>query len=49
VEGSGTEFVIRGKGLGGLRAPAGPLDAGMFACRSSARFENFRIQSNDTH
>src|ERR1044072_8909554 len=28
VEGSGTEFVIRGKGLDGLRAPAGPLDAG---------------------
>src|ERR1051326_3122186 len=28
VEGSGTEFVIRGKGLDGLRAPAGPVDAG---------------------
>ena len=28
VEGSGTEFVIHGKGLDGLRAPAGDLDAG---------------------
>jgi len=28
VEGSGTEFVIRGRGLDGLRAPAGDLDAG---------------------
>src|ERR1041384_2195364 len=28
VEGSGTEFVIRGQGLDGLRAPSGPLDAG---------------------
>lgn len=28
VEGAGTEFVIRGKGLDGLRAPAGDLDAG---------------------
>jgi 3-phosphoshikimate 1-carboxyvinyltransferase len=28
VEGSGTEFVIRGKGLDGLRAPADSLDAG---------------------
>src|SRR5438874_9025910 len=28
VDGSGTEFVIGGKGLGGLRAPAGDLDAG---------------------
>src|SRR5208283_4922495 len=28
VEGSGTEFTIEGKGLDGLRAPAGDLDAG---------------------
>ncbi len=28
VEGAGTEFLIRGKGLDGLRAPAGDLDAG---------------------
>ena len=28
VEGAGTEFVIHGKGLDGLRAPAGDLDAG---------------------
>jgi 3-phosphoshikimate 1-carboxyvinyltransferase len=28
VEGGGTEFVIHGKGLDGLRAPAGELDAG---------------------
>src|SRR5215831_15723938 len=28
VEGSGTEFVIRGRGLDGLRAPAADLDAG---------------------
>ena len=28
VEGSGTEFVIHGTGLGGLRAAAGDLDAG---------------------
>jgi 3-phosphoshikimate 1-carboxyvinyltransferase len=28
VEGSGTEFTIRGRGLDGLRAPAGDLDAG---------------------
>jgi 3-phosphoshikimate 1-carboxyvinyltransferase len=28
VEGSGTEFVIHGKGLDGLRPPAGDLDAG---------------------
>jgi 3-phosphoshikimate 1-carboxyvinyltransferase len=28
VEGSGTEFVIRGKGLDGLRRPAADLDAG---------------------
>jgi 3-phosphoshikimate 1-carboxyvinyltransferase len=28
VEGSGTEFAIRGRGLDGLRAPAGDLDAG---------------------
>ena len=28
VEGSGTEFVIRGRGLDGLRAPATDLDAG---------------------
>lgn len=28
VEGQGTEFVIHGKGLDGLRAPAGDLDAG---------------------
>ncbi|HWB83345.1 MAG TPA: 3-phosphoshikimate 1-carboxyvinyltransferase [Bryobacteraceae bacterium] len=28
VEGSGTEFVVHGKGLDGLRAPAGDLDAG---------------------
>ena len=28
VQGAGTEFVIRGKGLDGLRAPAGDLDAG---------------------
>src|SRR5438270_2869512 len=28
VEGSGTEFVIHGKGLEGLRAPVGDLDAG---------------------
>jgi 3-phosphoshikimate 1-carboxyvinyltransferase len=28
VEGSGTEFAIRGKGLDGLRAPAADLDAG---------------------
>jgi 3-phosphoshikimate 1-carboxyvinyltransferase len=28
VEGSGTEFVIHGKGLDGLRAPAADLDAG---------------------
>ncbi len=28
VEGSGTEFVIRGKGLEGLRQPAADLDAG---------------------
>jgi 3-phosphoshikimate 1-carboxyvinyltransferase len=28
VEGGGTEFVIHGKGLEGLRAPAGDLDAG---------------------
>jgi len=28
VEGEGTEFVIHGRGLDGLRAPAGDLDAG---------------------
>ena len=28
VEGGGTEFVVHGKGLDGLRAPAGDLDAG---------------------
>src|SRR5215475_5658143 len=28
VEGQGTEFVIHGKGLDGLRAPSGDLDAG---------------------
>jgi len=28
VEGAGTEFVIHGKGLDGLRAPVGDLDAG---------------------
>ena len=28
VDGSGTEFVIHGQGLGGLRAPVGDLDAG---------------------
>src|SRR5215475_4950969 len=28
VEGSGTEFVIRGRGLDGLRAPSADLDAG---------------------
>src|SRR5579864_141489 len=28
VEGGGTEFVIHGKGLDGLRAPSGDLDAG---------------------
>ncbi len=28
VEGEGTEFVIRGKGLDGLRQPSGDLDAG---------------------
>ena len=28
MEGAGTEFVIHGKGLEGLRAPAGDLDAG---------------------
>ena len=28
VEGSGTEFVIHGRGLDGLRAPAADLDAG---------------------
>ena len=28
VEGAGTEFVIRGQGLEGLREPAGDLDAG---------------------
>ncbi len=28
---------------------AGSLDAGMFAFRSSARFENFKIQGNDSH
>src|ERR1700733_6375780 len=28
VEGSGTEFVIRGKGLDGLRQPTADLDAG---------------------
>jgi 3-phosphoshikimate 1-carboxyvinyltransferase len=28
VEGAGTEFVIQGKGLGGLRRPAADLDAG---------------------
>ena len=28
VEGSGTEFVIHGRGLGGLHAPAADLDAG---------------------
>jgi 3-phosphoshikimate 1-carboxyvinyltransferase len=28
VEGSGTEFTIRGKGLGGLRQPSADLDAG---------------------
>src|SRR5271169_1767814 len=28
VEGAGTEFVVHGKGLDGLRAPAGDLDAG---------------------
>jgi 3-phosphoshikimate 1-carboxyvinyltransferase len=28
VEGAGTEFTIHGKGLDGLRAPAGDLDAG---------------------
>lgn len=28
VEGSGTEFTIHGRGLDGLRAPAGDLDAG---------------------
>jgi 3-phosphoshikimate 1-carboxyvinyltransferase len=28
VEGAGTEFVIRGRGLDGLRAPAADLDAG---------------------
>jgi len=28
VAGEGTEFVVHGKGLGGLRAPAGDLDAG---------------------
>jgi 3-phosphoshikimate 1-carboxyvinyltransferase len=28
VEGAGTDFVIRGKGLEGLREPAGDLDAG---------------------
>ena len=28
VKGAGTEFVIHGKGLDGLRAPAGDLDAG---------------------
>ncbi len=28
VEGAGTEFVIHGRGLNGLRAPAAPLDAG---------------------
>jgi 3-phosphoshikimate 1-carboxyvinyltransferase len=28
VEGSGTEFLIRGRGLDGLRPPAGDLDAG---------------------
>ena len=28
VEGEGTEFVVRGKGLDGLRAPAAALDAG---------------------
>src|SRR6516162_834216 len=28
IEGSGTEFTIHGRGLDGLRAPAGDLDAG---------------------
>ena len=28
IEGSGTEFTIHGRGLHGLRAPAGDLDAG---------------------
>src|SRR5579862_2253885 len=28
ITGEGTEFVVRGKGLDGLRAPAGDLDAG---------------------
>lgn len=28
VEGAGTEFIVRGRGLGGLRAPAADLDAG---------------------
>src|SRR6476469_1128485 len=28
VEGSGTEFTVHGRGLDGLRAPAGDLDAG---------------------
>jgi 3-phosphoshikimate 1-carboxyvinyltransferase len=28
ITGEGTEFVVRGKGLDGLRAPAGELDAG---------------------
>src|SRR3954451_20563251 len=28
VEGSGTEFTIHGRGLGGLRAPSADLDAG---------------------
>src|SRR3954469_1294174 len=28
VEGSGTEFTVHGKGLDGLRAPVGDLDAG---------------------
>src|SRR5512132_425640 len=28
VEGSGTEFTIHGRGLDGLRAPSGDLDAG---------------------
>src|ERR1044071_9085217 len=28
VEGSGTEFTVHGRGLDGLRAPSGDLDAG---------------------
>ncbi|MBV9612548.1 MAG: right-handed parallel beta-helix repeat-containing protein [Acidobacteriaceae bacterium] len=49
--GSESDDGIHWRNIGEADVPgaSGSLDAGMFAFRSSARFENFRIQGAETH